>query len=231
VLASYFEQNDVANNDPRIHFDAGGASPLSSVLIQGNEFSKQLQGASQRLIHVAYANNVTIADNWSAYGDQTDRYSVELGTSVSNYRVELMAVPSGSTAYPIRFSSANYTQGIASRALLRDGFETGYAHWPLNVQSSNYTLAMADVYRLVQNGGASTTYTIPPNSTVAFPIGTCVRINNLHSANNLTIARGAGVSLYLSNTDQNVTMGPRRVADFCKVNTDVWIAMNASGLS
>lgn len=252
VIESYFEQNDNAQNNPRIQFAATGSSPLSgAVRIIGNEFSKQLQGATQRLIHLAYCDGVTIRDNWSAYGDQTDRYWVEVGTSVANYDIEPARVVSGVTAYPIRISGANWTQRVSDQAapiVFRSGGATvfyprssdaasdtsqqGYLDQITNNQSGNYTLALTDRNKTVWNGNnTGITYTIPANATTAFPLGTQITIINDATAG-MTLARAVGVAQILASTatDQDVTIASRGMAFLRKIDTNRWY-VSGTGLT
>jgi hypothetical protein len=64
-----------------------------------------------------------------------------------------------------------------------------------NTQTGNYTLALADAGKTVeQNLGTATTVTVPPNSSVAFPIGTIVEVAR-YGAGTVAIAAGAGVTI------------------------------------
>jgi hypothetical protein len=64
-----------------------------------------------------------------------------------------------------------------------------------NTQTGNYTLALADAGKTVeQNLGTATTVTVPPNSSVAFPIGTIIEVAR-YGAGTVAIAAGAGVTI------------------------------------
>lgn len=61
--------------------------------------------------------------------------------------------------------------------------------------ATTYTFVLADASRLTEaNSASAQTYTIPPNASVAFPIGTVLEIYR-HGAGTLTIAAGAGVTI------------------------------------
>lgn len=66
----------------------------------------------------------------------------------------------------------------------------------INVQTgTTYTFVLADAQRLTRAGNAAAqTYTIPPNSTVAYPIGVEL-IALRYGAGALTFVAGAGVVL------------------------------------
>jgi hypothetical protein len=69
-----------------------------------------------------------------------------------------------------------------------------------NLKTANHTLELADRDRAVTFDSASAlTVTVPPNSSVAFPIGSVVYIARL-GAGALTLAAGAGVTLTRSGT-------------------------------
>jgi hypothetical protein len=64
-----------------------------------------------------------------------------------------------------------------------------------NVQTASYTLTLADAGKAVEISSASaTTLTIPPNSAVAFPIGTVIEVHR-YGAGTVTLAAGAGVTI------------------------------------
>lgn len=60
---------------------------------------------------------------------------------------------------------------------------------------TTYTLALADANKVVEtNNAAANTVTVPPNSSVAYPIGTVIEIAQ-YGAGQTTIAPGAGVTI------------------------------------
>jgi 3D (Asp-Asp-Asp) domain-containing protein len=64
-----------------------------------------------------------------------------------------------------------------------------------NTQTASYTLALTDAGGVVEENSASaTTVTVPPNSAVAFPIGTLVEVNR-YGAGTVAIAAGVGVTI------------------------------------
>lgn len=67
---------------------------------------------------------------------------------------------------------------------------------PINSQTGTaYTLALTDKGLCVEmNNAAANTLTIPPNSSVAFPVGTTILIRQ-EGAGNTTIAAGSGVTI------------------------------------
>lgn len=91
----------------------------------------------------------------------------------------------------------------------------------INFQTgTSYTLVLTDRNIMVDEANASPiTLTVPPNSSVAFPVGTKVLIRQ-SLAGAVTITAGAGVTLETSLT--LVTNGQYSVAGIVKVATDTW---------
>lgn len=60
---------------------------------------------------------------------------------------------------------------------------------------TTYTLVLADAGKVVEmNNGSANTLTVPPNSSVAFPVGTVVEVYNM-GAGITTVAAGSGVTV------------------------------------
>jgi hypothetical protein len=67
--------------------------------------------------------------------------------------------------------------------------------WTTNDQTASYTLALTDADQVVRYNSASAgTITVPPNSSVAFPVGTIVEVRQI-GAGALTVAAGVGVTI------------------------------------
>lgn len=65
----------------------------------------------------------------------------------------------------------------------------------LNVRTSSYTLVLADAGKIVEmNVAGANILTVPPNSSVAFPIGTIIGVDQL-GAGQTTITPGSGVTI------------------------------------
>jgi hypothetical protein len=95
---------------------------------------------------------------------------------------------------------------------------------PPNTQTASYTLVITDVNRTVElNSASATTVTVPPNSSVAFPIGSILEVNRL-GAGTVAIAPGAGVTIrsrgsLLSIGNQYGSVSLRKRA------TDEWVCV------
>lgn len=92
-----------------------------------------------------------------------------------------------------------------------------------NAQTASYTLVLADSGKMVEMGVASgNTLTIPPNSSVAFPVGTTLTVLQT-GAGQCTLTAGAGVTV-------NGTPGLKlrttwASATLIKRATDTWVAL------
>jgi len=90
----------------------------------------------------------------------------------------------------------------------------------INTQTgAAYTLAITDDHVEMNNAGANT-LTVPPNSDVAFDIGTSIVISQ-YGAGNTTIAPGSGVTLR-SRGDALKLAGQYAQAILTKRGTNEW---------
>lgn len=93
-----------------------------------------------------------------------------------------------------------------------------------NVKDSDYTLQLSDTSDCITHTSASAhTWTIPPQSSAAFPGTTQILLVN-SGAGNVTIARGSGVSLRIAGTttDKNMTLAQHGVATLIRASTNNW---------
>jgi len=105
----------------------------------------------------------------------------------------------------------------------------GFRIAPTNTQDGAYTLVMGDAGKTILHTSATAhAWSIPPNSTVAFPAGTAILLSNTGSGA-VTITRGAGVSLRIagSATDANATLAQHGLATLVKASTDSWYIAGA----
>jgi hypothetical protein len=91
-----------------------------------------------------------------------------------------------------------------------------------NTPTASYTLVLSDAGKLVEmNVSSANTLTVPPNSSVAFPIGTQILIVQL-GAGQTTVAAGSGVSI--NSKDGNLKLSARYCgATLIKRNVDGWL--------
>jgi hypothetical protein len=87
--------------------------------------------------------------------------------------------------------------------------------------SSARTFVLTDANNVVMCTGSAFTATIPPNSSVAYPLGTVLSVySGAISSAVATIAAGAGVTL-INATNPNI--GPSGFIQFKQVGTDKWL--------
>jgi hypothetical protein len=94
----------------------------------------------------------------------------------------------------------------------------------LNLQSgTSYTFVLADAYsKTVQfTNGSAITATIPPNSSVAYPIGSVITLMQW-GAGTVTVAPGSGVTLR-GDGSKFKTNAQYAIATVMKMDSDEWV--------
>lgn len=91
-----------------------------------------------------------------------------------------------------------------------------------NTQAASYTLVLTDFGKcIVMNSGSALNLTIPPNSSVAFQIGTIISWYG-RGAGLITFVAGAGVTIEKSSTTL-VTRAQGAFGGMWKLLTDTWV--------
>jgi hypothetical protein len=119
----------------------------------------------------------------------------------------------------------SFTAGQVLTAAQQNALAT--AQIALNAQTgTSYTAVLADDGKLVTlDNAAAITFTVPPNSSVAFGIGTQINIMQL-GAGQITITPGAGVTIRSANSRLKTT-AQYSVATCVKIATDTWVAVGS----
>lgn len=124
------------------------------------------------------------------------------------------------------------SSGTLSSCTVDGTNSVGFLGLPQNTQAGSYTLVLADAGKHIYHasGAGAATYTIPANSSVAYPVGTAVTFVNM-SATAISIAITTD-SLYLSSAG---TTGTRTLAQYgsataLKIASTTWI-ISGSGLT
>ena len=117
----------------------------------------------------------------------------------------------------------DFTAGQVLTAAEMDAVAT--AMIAINAQTGvTYTTVLTDDGKLVTCDNASAiALTIPPNSSVAYGIGTQINIMQL-GAGQVTITAGAGVTLRSAGSKLK-TSAQYAVATCCKIATDTWVVV------
>lgn len=89
---------------------------------------------------------------------------------------------------------------------------------------TTYTLALTDDGKIVEmNNASANTLTVPPNSSVAFPVGSQILVLQT-GAGQTTVAAGAGVTV--NSKDGNLKLSAQWcAATLIKRATDVWVVV------
>ncbi len=91
---------------------------------------------------------------------------------------------------------------------------------------TTYTFVAADAGKMVtSSNGSAQTFTVPPNSSVAFDVGTQIIVQNIGSAN-CTLAQGSGVTIQSKDSNKEID-GQYAAATLIKTATDVWTLIGA----
>jgi hypothetical protein len=117
----------------------------------------------------------------------------------------------------------DFTAGQVLTAAEMDAVAT--AMIAINAQTgTTYTTVLADDGKLITcDNGSAIALTIPPNSSVAYGIGTQINIMQL-GAGQVTITAGAGVTLR-SEGSKLKTKGQYAVATCAKILSDTWVVV------
>lgn len=92
-----------------------------------------------------------------------------------------------------------------------------------NAQTASYTAVLADKDKLIEiSNGSANTFTVPPNSSVAYPVGTQLRILQT-GAGQTTITPGSGVTI--NGTPGLKLRAQWSSATLIKRATDSWVAI------
>ena len=117
----------------------------------------------------------------------------------------------------------DFTAGQVLTAAELDAVATAMV--AINAQTgTTYTTVLGDDGKLITADNASAiALTIPPNSSVAYGIGTQINIMQL-GAGQVTITAGAGVTLRSAGSKLK-TNAQYAVATCCKIASDTWVVV------
>jgi hypothetical protein len=134
--------------------------------------------------------------------------------------------PSGALGTP--------SSGTLSSCTVDGTDAVGFRNIPQNSQSTAYTLVLTDSGKHILHPSADTTartFTIPANSSVAYPIGTAITLINQNAAGVITIAITTDtMRLAGAGTTGNRTLAANGIATCIKVTSTEWI-ISGTGLT
>jgi hypothetical protein len=91
---------------------------------------------------------------------------------------------------------------------------------PLSTKTANYTLALSDANTVLEmNSASAISVTVPPNSSVAFPVGIVIELYQL-GAGQVTVVAGAGVTFQAPSS--LTTRAQYSTVSLRKRTTDTW---------
>ena len=135
-----------------------------------------------------------------------------------------VTMPASTSIGTVSSTEIGYVDGVTS-AIQTQLNDTTTLDLALNAQTgTSYTLVLSDNYGMVTLSNASAiTLTIPPNSSVAFPIGANITIVQT-GAGQVSVAEGSGVTIYSADaaTDLRVQYS---AATLVKTAINTWILM------
>lgn len=125
------------------------------------------------------------------------------------------------------------TAGVLSACTVDGTDAVGFRNAPVNSRSADYTLVLADSGKTIFHPASDNnarTFTIPANSSVAYPVGTVVSFINLAVAN-VTIAITSD-TMYLAGpgTTGSRTLAQFGIASALKVSSTDWV-ISGNGLT
>jgi hypothetical protein len=145
------------------------------------------------------------------------------------------ALPTFQTSTSATQTLTNKTISGADNTLTVDGtVPVGFRTIPQNSQSAAYTLVLADSGKHIFHPSADTTartFTIPANSSVAYPVGTAITFINQNGAGVVTIAITTDtMRLSPAGTTGSRTLAANGSATCIKVASTEWL-ISGSGLT
>lgn len=101
-----------------------------------------------------------------------------------------------------------------------------------HTQTGDYTLALGDANgQVLHNSGSPHTFTVPPNSSVAFAVGATVTLINAGGAGTLSVAQGSGVTIFYNGTSGTRSIGAGGAIVLRKFDTNVWTVIGGNSIS
>jgi len=201
----------------------GFAGPLTgNVTGNASGTAATVTGAAQTAItSVGALTGLTIGSDGSG-GDVTF-YSDTAGDSmVWDASEEKLTITGTNAQTALAVADGNVT--MADDLAVTGAITGGSVVAPIafNAQTgTTYTFVAADAGKLVtSSNGSAQTFTVPPNSSVAYDVGTQIIVQNIGSAN-CTLAQGSGVTITSVDSNKEID-GQYASACLIKTATDAW---------
>jgi len=178
------------------------------------------------------ADNVTVSGNLTVSGTTTS-----INTETLTVDDNIIILNNNEAGTPSVNAGIEVERGTSTNVVLRwnettdcweftnDGtnYQRIITDTVTNAQTASYTLVLADSGKMVEMSVATAnTLTVPPNSSVAFPVGTTLTVLQT-AAGQCTLTAGAGVTV--NGTPGLKLRGQWSSATLIKRATDTWVAL------
>ena len=215
-----------------------GNTLAKSTLTAGSGVSITNGSGSITISATGSGGDAVLANNNAFTGANTfyNNTGQTIGTGTSTQDGLILAGRAGgSSSFRITLQPATLS---ASRTLTLpepgENVTLGYLNIPQNSQSAAYTLVLTDAGKQIFHPSADTTartFTIPANSSVAYPVGTAITFINQNGAGVITIAITSDtMRLAGAGTTGSRTLAANGIATCVKVTSTEWI-ISGTGLT
>lgn len=164
--------------------------------------------------------DITDAPNYTSDEHADHHNALHAVNNLANAKGDLIAATAADTWARLAVGTDGFIPVAAS------GESTGLK-WALsnpvvaNRQTDSYTLVLGDAYKVVEmNKATANDLTVPPNSSVAFEVGTIIEVMQ-YGAGQTTVVAGGGVTLRSSGGKLKL-MAQYSAASLRKIATDEW---------
>jgi hypothetical protein len=205
---------------------AGVLLARTTVLASSNAGGLVNFSAGTKDVFVTYPAGKAISDG---YGTLPVANGGTGATTAAGARTNLVAAASGANT-----DITALDQDVTITATGTIAADTiGYRGLPQNSQSAAYTLVLADagkhIFHPVGDNNART-FTIPANSSVAFPVGTAITFINMAVANVTIAITTDTLTLSSAGTSGSRTLATNGSATCIKITSTQWL-ISGSGLT
>lgn len=220
-------------SDPNTGFYRAGADSIGMTCNGANVLVLSTSGA-------ALTGALTVSTNLTVTGTATVNGNTTIGDAGSD-TLTVNAAASFGTTVGITGAATFGALVTINAATVHNGsvtlpdagaasqFEAGYRGAPITTQDAAYSFGLADAGQTIRHTSATPhAWTIEPDGTTDFPIGTTIVLRNVGSGA-VTITRGSGVALRIGgvSTDSNKTMAQWGLATLLKEAADTWVISGA----
>jgi hypothetical protein len=148
----------------------------------------------------------------------------------ANGSITAAMLAAGAAAGNLGFTPLNKAGDTATNLLIANSTiaatSAGYLGAPVNEQDASYVLVLSDAGKMIRTtNGSASTITIPPSSSVAWPVGAAIVLRNA-GAGTVTVTRGSSVILIGAgtNTNKDWSLGAYGMATIIRdASNDSWV--------